>query len=204
MGDAVGRRLTVRSERGADGHASRIRLKQGIPCPSRVGKTCSRPARAGRRAHADSRAPRFHRSPRRPVPANAEPRPSRRALIEGFPGSGGALALAEATIYVPTQRAAAGLAEALLAASGRGSLLLPRIAPLGAFEPDEPRPSPSRARTSRPAPARRPRSARSPARTRSRAPRAWGEALRGAIRAPTRTGSSVRRRRAGAGRLDPS
>ena len=60
------------------------------------------------------------------------------ALIEGFPGLGGPLALAEATIYVPTQRAAAGLAEALLEASGRASVLLPRIAPLGAFEPDEP------------------------------------------------------------------
>ena len=58
-------------------------------------------------------------------------------LIEGFPGSGGPLALAGATIYVPTQRAAAALAEALLAASGGESVLLPRIAPLGAFEPEE-------------------------------------------------------------------
>src|SRR5271167_3578086 len=62
------------------------------------------------------------------------------ALIEGFPGAGGQLALAEATIYVPTQRAAAALAEALVTASGRASLILPRIAPLGAFEPDEPAP----------------------------------------------------------------
>src|SRR5208283_3404080 len=58
-------------------------------------------------------------------------------LIEGFPGSGEALALAEATIYVPTQRAAAALADALLRATRRDSVLLPRIAPLGAFEPDE-------------------------------------------------------------------
>ena len=58
-------------------------------------------------------------------------------LIEGFPGSGGPLALAGATVYVPTQRAAAALAEALLAASGGESVLLPRIAPLGAFEPED-------------------------------------------------------------------
>ena len=57
------------------------------------------------------------------------------ALIEGFPGDGGPLALADATIYVPTQRAAAALARALVAASGGASLILPRIAPLGAFEP---------------------------------------------------------------------
>src|SRR5579871_2422668 len=59
------------------------------------------------------------------------------ALIEGFPGSGGAMALADATIYVPTQLAAEALGRALLAASGERSLILPRIAPLGAFEPDE-------------------------------------------------------------------
>ena len=47
------------------------------------------------------------------------------------------MALADATIYVPTQRAAEALAEALLVASGERSLILPRIAPLGAFEPDE-------------------------------------------------------------------
>ena len=58
-------------------------------------------------------------------------------LIEGFPGAGGPIALASATIYVPTQRAAQALARALLTASGARSLLLPRIAPLGAFEPDE-------------------------------------------------------------------
>ena len=58
-------------------------------------------------------------------------------LIDGFPGAGGPMALADATIYVPTQRAAQALAKALLAASGGRSLLLPRIAPLGAFEPDE-------------------------------------------------------------------
>ena len=58
-------------------------------------------------------------------------------LVDGFPGAGGPTALADATIYVPTQRAAQALARALLAASGERSLILPRIAPLGAFEPDE-------------------------------------------------------------------
>ena len=58
-------------------------------------------------------------------------------LVEDFPGAGRAMALADATIYVPTQRAAQALAKALLSASGARSLILPRIAPLGAFEPDE-------------------------------------------------------------------
>jgi ATP-dependent helicase/nuclease subunit B len=58
-------------------------------------------------------------------------------LVAGFPGAGGATALADATIYVPTQRAAQALAGALLSASRAQSLILPRIAPLGAFEPDE-------------------------------------------------------------------
>lgn len=58
-------------------------------------------------------------------------------LVEGFPGAAGPLALADATVYVPTQRAAKALAEALLEASGADSVLLPRIAPLGAFEPDD-------------------------------------------------------------------
>ena len=58
-------------------------------------------------------------------------------LVEGFPGAGQAMALADATIYVPTQRAAQALAQALLSASRARSLVLPRIAPLGAYEPDE-------------------------------------------------------------------
>jgi ATP-dependent helicase/nuclease subunit B len=56
------------------------------------------------------------------------------ALIEGFPGEAGPLALARATIYVPTRRAARELSLALVKASGGSSLILPRIAPLGAFE----------------------------------------------------------------------
>ena len=104
------------------------------------------------------------------------------ALIEGFPGAGGATALADATIYVPTQRAAQALAGALLAASGAQSLILPRIAPLGAFEPEE-------AATfladdegaERPA---LPPAVGALARRHALATltRAWGKALRGAIR----------------------
>ena len=104
-------------------------------------------------------------------------------LIDGFPGAGGAMALADATIYVPTQRAAQALAKALLSASGARSLLLPRIAPLGAFEPDE------TATIFDPEGEEVPRAAIPPAvgaLTRRHAlaslTRAWGKALRGAIR----------------------
>jgi ATP-dependent helicase/nuclease subunit B len=105
-------------------------------------------------------------------------------LVEGFPGAGGAMALADAMIYVPTQRAAQALAKALLSASGGRSLILPRIAPLGAFEPDE-------AATffaSGPDEARDPAlPAAVGALTRrhvlARLTRAWGQALSGAIRA---------------------
>jgi ATP-dependent helicase/nuclease subunit B len=104
------------------------------------------------------------------------------ALIEGFPGSGGPLTLAEATIYVPTQRAAAGLGEALLAASGRTSVLLPRIAPLGAFEPDDAQAFAElgAGEPSRPGP---PPAVGALTRKHTLAllVRRWGEALRGAI-----------------------
>src|SRR5271155_671620 len=104
-------------------------------------------------------------------------------LIDGFPGESGPMALADATIYVPTQRAAQALAKALLSASGGRSLLLPRIAPLGAFEPDE------AAAIFDPEGEEVPRAAVPPAvgaLTRRHAlatlTRAWGKALRGAIR----------------------
>jgi ATP-dependent helicase/nuclease subunit B len=104
-------------------------------------------------------------------------------LIDGFPGGGGALALADATIYVPTQRAAQALAKALLAASGAQSLLLPRIAPLGAFEPDEATTifDPEAEEFSRAAvpPAVGALTRRHMLATLTRA---WGKALRGAIR----------------------
>jgi ATP-dependent helicase/nuclease subunit B len=113
-------------------------------------------------------------------------------LIEGFPGPGGPLALASATIYVPTQRAAAALAEALLAASGAESILLPRIAPLGAFEPDD------AAAFLQAQADDAPRSGLPPAvgeltrrHTLATLVRAWGEALRGAIRGVDNDGRLV-------------
>ena len=104
-------------------------------------------------------------------------------LIDGFPGAGGPMTLADATIYVPTQRAAQALAKALLSASGGRSLLLPRIAPLGAFEPDE------AAAIFDPEGEEIPRAAVPPAvgaltrrHTLATLTSAWGKALRGAIR----------------------
>ena len=113
-------------------------------------------------------------------------------LIDGFPAAGGPLTLADATIYVPTRRAAAALADALLKASGGKSLLLPRIAPLGAFEPDD------SARILESAADDAPRAGPPPAvgdLTRRHAlatlVRAWGEALRGAIRSVDADGRIV-------------
>jgi ATP-dependent helicase/nuclease subunit B len=57
-------------------------------------------------------------------------------LIPGFPGES-PLALADAVVYLPTQRAAAAFGRALVEASGAESLALPRIVPLGAFAADE-------------------------------------------------------------------
>ncbi len=58
------------------------------------------------------------------------------ALVPGFPGPN-PLALAEATVYLPTQRAARAFGDALIAVSGAASLALPRIVPLGAFAAEE-------------------------------------------------------------------
>ena len=126
------------------------------------------------------------------------------ALIEGFPGAGGPMALADATIYVPTQRAAQALAKALLSASGGRGLLLPRIAPLGAFEPDE------TTTVFDPEGEELPRAAVPPAvgaltrrHTLATLTRAWGKALRGAIRHVDADGRLiVDRRRGRIGRFD--
>ncbi len=82
---------------------------------------------------------------------------------------------------MPTQRAAAALRQALVEASGGTSLILPRIAPLGAFEPTrdelgfaEPDEVPSE--IAPPAVGELTRRM-----TLARLTRAWGEALRGAI-----------------------
>ena len=113
-------------------------------------------------------------------------------LIEGFPAADNPLSLASATIYVPTRRAAAALAAALFAASGKESLLLPRIAPLGAFEPAdaaalfETETEPAL----RPGP---PPAVNEVVRRHAlaRLVRAWGQALRGAIRRADDNGELV-------------
>jgi ATP-dependent helicase/nuclease subunit B len=113
-------------------------------------------------------------------------------LIDGFPGSGGPLALASAAIYVPTQRAGAALADALLKESGGRSIHLPRIAPLGAFEPDE------SARFFEPEGEEAPGAGAPPSvgdLTRrhelARLILAWGQALRGAIRGVDASGERI-------------
>ena len=58
-------------------------------------------------------------------------------VVEGFSNRDGPLEMAEATIYVPTRRAAHALADEFFRAIGRPSVLLPRILPLGALEETE-------------------------------------------------------------------
>ncbi|MGB7431248.1 MAG: double-strand break repair protein AddB [Ahrensia sp.] len=57
-------------------------------------------------------------------------------LIDGFRFDGNPLVLADATIYVPTRRAARELRSAFLDEVGRSSVLLPTIRPLGEFDDD--------------------------------------------------------------------
>jgi len=104
------------------------------------------------------------------------------ALIAGFPGGGGPVALADATIYVPTQRAKSALERALVAASGGHSLILPRITPLGAFEPSRDALDPLA--DDEFADEKAPAAVGDLARRMilARLTRAWGQALRGAIR----------------------
>ncbi len=110
-------------------------------------------------------------------------------LIDGFRGAGGPLALADATIYVPTQRAAAALAEALVEASGRTGLILPRIAPLGAFEPDESASISDLTAEQAPWPGPPPAvGALTRRHTLATLVRQWGQALRGAIRGADASG----------------
>ncbi len=58
-------------------------------------------------------------------------------VVEGFSRAAGPLALAEATIYVPTRRAARALMDEFSRALGGAATLLPRILPLGALEETE-------------------------------------------------------------------
>ncbi|MGH6818634.1 MAG: double-strand break repair protein AddB [Methylovirgula sp.] len=55
-------------------------------------------------------------------------------IVEGFSRALGALDLAEATIYVPTRRAARALVDEFAGALDRPATLLPRILPLGGLE----------------------------------------------------------------------
>ena len=58
-------------------------------------------------------------------------------IVKGFSRDLGPLEMAEATIYVPTRRAARALADEFFRAIDRPSMLLPRILPLGALEETE-------------------------------------------------------------------
>lgn len=58
-------------------------------------------------------------------------------IIERFSRALGPLEIAEATIYVPTRRAARALADELARALERPATLLPRLLPLGALEATE-------------------------------------------------------------------
>ncbi|MGI8569142.1 MAG: double-strand break repair protein AddB [Methylocella sp.] len=58
-------------------------------------------------------------------------------VVDGYSSSLGPLEIAEATIYVPTRRAARALADEFSRAVNRPAILLPRILPLGALEETE-------------------------------------------------------------------
>src|SRR5947209_8424337 len=58
-------------------------------------------------------------------------------LVEGFSFLNEPLALAGATIYLPTRRACRLAREAFLDATGKDSAILPRIIPLGDIDEDE-------------------------------------------------------------------
>ncbi len=59
------------------------------------------------------------------------------AVVAGFSRALGPIEIADATIYVPTRRAARALADELAGALGRPATLLPRILPLGGLEATE-------------------------------------------------------------------
>lgn len=55
-------------------------------------------------------------------------------VLEGFPDRNDPASLAQATIYVPTRRAARALALELAHLADRDAAILPRIVPLGVME----------------------------------------------------------------------
>ncbi|HOV04829.1 MAG TPA: double-strand break repair protein AddB, partial [Kaistiaceae bacterium] len=58
-------------------------------------------------------------------------------LIPGVAFDADPLALADTTIYLPTRRAARGLADALRARLGRAALILPAIRPIGDIDEED-------------------------------------------------------------------
>src|SRR5204862_5982704 len=58
-------------------------------------------------------------------------------LVEGFPASSDPLALANATLFLPTRRACALARDAFLDTLGTQAAVLPRIVPLGDIDEDE-------------------------------------------------------------------
>jgi ATP-dependent helicase/nuclease subunit B len=59
-------------------------------------------------------------------------------LVPGFPAAGDPLALAQATIYLPTRRACRLARDLTLDALGRDAAVLPRIVAIGDIDEDEP------------------------------------------------------------------
>jgi ATP-dependent helicase/nuclease subunit B len=59
------------------------------------------------------------------------------SIVAGYSSALGPLEIADATIYVPTQRSARALAHELAVALGREAALLPKILPLGALDETE-------------------------------------------------------------------
>ena len=58
-------------------------------------------------------------------------------LIEGFPDTGDPLALASATLYLPTRRACRLARDIFLDVTGADAAILPRIVPIGDIDEDE-------------------------------------------------------------------
>src|SRR4051812_28998047 len=58
-------------------------------------------------------------------------------LIDGFPGAADPLALARATLFLPTRRVCALARETFLDVLGIDAAVLPRIVPLGDIDEDE-------------------------------------------------------------------
>ena len=88
------------------------------------------------RRHAAACSARFHDSRVRAVPADADRRAAGRPLIDGFPGAD-PLALADATLFLPTRRACALARDVFLDVLEDDAAVLPRIVPLGDIDEDE-------------------------------------------------------------------